>query len=160
MSTMTPLRPHLTAIDAPTPSPRGAVTTELVAAVRQSLQGRIETFETNRIDTSARRGAIVGAAYDAGIRTAVHEALDDLENGCYGDCVMCEAPIDVERLRVVPYARRCSPCQQVEERRWNQFERTMASVIRARVGEPQGRSMNRSTRDGGRRPPDARKESR
>lgn len=142
MSTLTPLRPHFTATDAPTAPRRGSVTPEFVATVRQSLARLIDTFETNRIDTAARHGGNVGAAYDAGIRTAVHEALEDLETGRYGDCRVCAEPIDVERLRAVPYARRCALCQQVEESRWNQFERTMASVIRARVGEPQGRSTN------------------
>jgi hypothetical protein len=154
MSTMTPLRPHFTAPDALTAPRRGWVTTELVATVRRSLEGLIETFETNRIDTSARHGAIVGAAYDAGIRTAVHEALEDIETGLYGDCRTCGDQIAAERLRGVPYARRCAPCQQVEESRWNQFERTMASVIRARVGEPQGRSAHPSPKGCGHPLPD------
>lgn len=144
MSTMTPRRPHFMATGVPNPLHRGWLTTDHVADVRQSLEQLIETFESNRIYTAAAHGAILGAAYDAGIQSAVHEALADLENGRYGDCVMCEAPIDVERLRHVPYARRCTLCQRVEEHRWNQIERMVASVVRAQVGEPQGRSVNPS----------------
>lgn len=144
MSTMTPLRPHGTTVVAPTPPRAGWLINEHAATARQRLERLIETFELNRIDAVAAHGAIPVAAYDAGIRSAVHEALEDLETGRYGDCLLCQAPIDVERLRHIPYARRCALCQQVEERRWNQLERTMARVIRARVGEPQGRATNPS----------------
>ena len=144
MSTTTPLRPHFTATDAPSPPRRGSLTTELVNTVRQSLERIIDTFELNRINLVATHGVIRSAAYNVGIRTAVHEALHHLETDRYGDCRMCGGEIDVERLRRVPYARRCSPCQQIEERRWNQIERTMASVIQTHVGEPQGRLPVRS----------------
>ena len=156
MKTIAVRRPHPTLLGVPTRPDRPISVVEM----RRSLDRLVETFESNRIDTAATRGAIPGAAYDAGVRGAVHEALDDLETGRYGDCVACRAPIHVERLRRVPYARRCAPCQQIEERRWNQFERAMASVIRARVGEPQGRSTIRSPQGCGRRPHEARKDSR
>ena len=152
MTTIAPRRPHSTATGAPS-SEHPISADEL----RRSLERLVETFESNRIDTIARHGAILVAAYDAGIRSAVHEALEELDTGCYGDCIECRVPIDIERLRGAPYARRCGRCQQIEERRWNQFERTIASVIRARVGEPQGRSTNRSRQRGGRRPSDERK---
>lgn len=160
MSTIAPVRPHSTASAAPPPPRLAWLTTEHATDVRQSLEGLVETFETKRIDTSATHGAIHCAAYDAGVRSAVHEALDDLETGRYGDCATCEAPIAAERLRSVPYARRCSPCQQIEERRWNQFERAMAGVVRARVGEPQGRVTNAPPNSYGQPLPDARKAGR
>lgn len=139
MSTMTPLRRHVPATDVPAPARRRSLTPDLAATLRRSLERLIEDFEMNRIDTVATHGALQAAAYDVGLRSAVDEALHDLATGCYGGCSMCGEQIDVERLRSVPYARRCAPCQQIEERRWNQLERTMAGVIRVRIGEPQGR---------------------
>lgn len=157
MSTIAPLRPTSTAAGMPTPPHRGWPTTDHAAEARESLERLIEHFESNRIEITARHGVILGAAYDAGVRSAVHEALDDLETGRYGDCLMCEAPIDIGRLQRVPYARRCTHCQRVEERRWNQTERMVASVVRARIGEPQGRSPNLRQNVGAEPSPDARK---
>ena len=124
MSTMTPLRRPAPVTDVPTPPRRGSLPSDLVATARQSLEGLIDTFELNRIDTAAAHGPIPGAAYDVGL-----EKRD---------------------------ARRCATCQQVEERRWNQIERTMASVIRMRTGEPQGRlPVPLPDGDCSHRPPDA-----
>lgn len=156
MSTITPLRRPAPVTDVPTPPRRGSLPSDLVATARQSLEGLVDTFELNRIDTAAAHGPIPGAAYDVGLRSAVHEALHDLATGRYGGCNMCGDQIDVERLRSIPYGRRCATCQQVEERRWNQIERTMASVIRMRIGEPQGRlPVPLPDGDCSHRPPDA-----
>lgn len=39
-------------------------------------------------------------------------ALRHLAEGRYGDCECCGQPIPVERLQILPQARRCVPCQQ------------------------------------------------
>jgi RNA polymerase-binding transcription factor DksA len=44
-------------------------------------------------------------------------ALDRLERGGYGICVECEEPIPHARLRVVPEAATCVPCQERRERK-------------------------------------------
>ena len=47
----------------------------------------------------------------------VNQALDRLESGDYGVCLSCEEPIPAKRLRALPWARYCVPCQEtaVEE---------------------------------------------
>jgi DnaK suppressor protein len=42
----------------------------------------------------------------------VEQALDRLQTGDYGTCLACEEPIPVKRLRVLPWARYCIPCQE------------------------------------------------
>ena len=42
----------------------------------------------------------------------VEEALDRLEAGDYGTCSGCGDPIPAKRLRAVPWARYCVPCQE------------------------------------------------
>ena len=42
----------------------------------------------------------------------VDEALDRLNSGDYGICLGCEEPIPVKRLRALPWARYCVPCQE------------------------------------------------
>ena len=45
----------------------------------------------------------------------VEQALRRLEAGAYGDCVECGEPIALQRLMVLPAARRCAACQSASE---------------------------------------------
>jgi len=45
----------------------------------------------------------------------VERALERLEAGRYGLCERCGRPIPPERLRAVPAATRCAPCQAAAE---------------------------------------------
>jgi RNA polymerase-binding transcription factor DksA len=40
----------------------------------------------------------------------VEQALGRLDHGRYGVCERCNQPIDMERLRAVPYALTCAAC--------------------------------------------------
>ncbi len=45
----------------------------------------------------------------------VEAALRRLEAGVYGDCVECEGEISRERLTALPFAVRCTACEQRRE---------------------------------------------
>jgi DnaK suppressor protein len=45
----------------------------------------------------------------------IDEALRMIEEGSYGKCLQCGQPIKESRLRAVPFARLCVPCQEKEE---------------------------------------------
>ncbi|HJV75214.1 MAG TPA: TraR/DksA family transcriptional regulator [Noviherbaspirillum sp.] len=47
---------------------------------------------------------------------AIEAARIRMENGTYGDCVVCETEIPYERLLVQPTAERCAPCQERYEK--------------------------------------------
>jgi hypothetical protein len=52
----------------------------------------------------------------AGARAALHEvqaALWRMEEGRYGRCVICEHPIELERLEILPQTAHCMACQRV-----------------------------------------------
>ena len=49
---------------------------------------------------------------DYGQLRLVEEALDRLEAGDYGICLACDEPIPEKRLRALPWARYCVPCQE------------------------------------------------
>ena len=42
----------------------------------------------------------------------VTAALEDINAGSYGICRECDEPIAKARLKVMPFATRCVPCQQ------------------------------------------------
>ena len=45
----------------------------------------------------------------------VTAALEDINAGRYGICRECDEPIAKARLKVMPFATRCVPCQQALE---------------------------------------------
>lgn len=46
----------------------------------------------------------------------VHDALERIQDGAYGNCESCEQEIPARRLDVLPYARYCVTCQRkIEE---------------------------------------------
>ena len=45
----------------------------------------------------------------------IHAALHRLRNSTYGICQHCAAPIPYERLKTLPMARLCMPCQYATE---------------------------------------------
>jgi DnaK suppressor protein len=47
--------------------------------------------------------------------TRMDEALDRLEDGTYGLCAECGLEIDEGRLKVMPFAIFCVPCQKEKE---------------------------------------------
>jgi DnaK suppressor protein len=42
----------------------------------------------------------------------IQEALDRLQLGDYGICLSCEEPIPLKRLKALPWAKYCVPCQE------------------------------------------------
>ena len=53
-------------------------------------------------------------------RTFIYElddALKKIEDGTYGVCEDCKAPISKTRLKAVPYARLCIKCQEKKEKK-------------------------------------------
>ncbi len=131
---------HRTRASRVTPATRSnaAPTEEQNSGAGSRLEALVDRFETRGFDWIVEDGAVLTAAYDAGIKHAVHEALLELAAGCYGYCIVCGEHIPVSRLDEVPYARRCAGCQQQEEDSWNDVEHLFASFIRQWVGEPQG----------------------
>ena len=43
-------------------------------------------------------------------------ALDKISNGNYGICEMCEEAIDIDRLKVKPFAKFCISCREINEK--------------------------------------------
>jgi DnaK suppressor protein len=58
----------------------------------------------------------------------IEEALDRLDSGDYGICLACEEPIPEKRLRAIPWAGYCIPCQEKTVGAAPDHERDLASV--------------------------------
>lgn len=145
MTTQTIERAGTTGIG--TPASSGRDRDAGLVAVRRGLQGLVERFEAQRRDVIAANGVTPVAAYDAGVRDSIREALARLGTVGFGRCVRCGHDIDIDRLRSMPYVRRCAGCQRREEEGWDEVERLVASVVRSNIGEPQGRATPATSPD-------------
>ena len=54
--------------------------------------------------------------HDERLLYAIDAALERVEDGTYGNCVNCGAPIPEERLEAMPWATLCIECKRKEER--------------------------------------------
>lgn len=104
-------------------------------AYRQQLvekRGEVMTTLGMKFDTLARMGRVAEEdqaqithdefvslrlnSIDYGQLRLVDEALDRLDSGDYGICLHCDEPIPAKRLRALPWARYCVPCQELQSR--------------------------------------------
>ena len=51
-----------------------------------------------------------------GMLKEIDGALDRVESGTYGECEDCGEAINPERLKAIPWARYCVPCQELRSR--------------------------------------------
>lgn len=55
------------------------------------------------------------AAAARAVLADVDTALSRMDTGQYGGCNLCDRPIPLPRLRILPHARYCGPCHQLKE---------------------------------------------
>lgn len=116
--------------DATGPAPRPAEPGTCQQSLQALLRGAGRAFKAPPPAPSSARdvGDAAQAAEEELVRVAtirqrrqtvaeVREALRLLRAGRYGICAECEEPIPAERLRALPFAVRCRPCQERIERR-------------------------------------------
>lgn len=54
--------------------------------------------------------------HDERLLESIDAALKRIDDGTYGKCVNCDAPIPEERLEAMPWATLCIDCKRKEER--------------------------------------------
>ena len=70
----------------------------------------------SRMDAMQQREmAMANRAAHQRRRGLVEEALEAFDDGTYGLCVTCERPIPFARLKALPEAPTCLPCQEKRE---------------------------------------------
>jgi RNA polymerase-binding transcription factor DksA len=87
---------------------------ELAAQSTQASECRTTTNSlTGQTDVDSvleREIAEASAARANDAVADVQHALERIDNGTYGACERCAAPMSLERLEVVPHARHCVDC--------------------------------------------------
>lgn len=98
---------------------------------RDLVRDVLDTLRSSRDATPANRGVLdLGESSEVEMQEAlaftlaqmksetlqaVDEALRRLRNGTYGDCRQCGRMIAASRLRALPFAVRCKPCEEARE---------------------------------------------
>ncbi|MGH7822744.1 MAG: TraR/DksA family transcriptional regulator [Candidatus Binatia bacterium] len=99
---------------------------ELVEALERQLGARLGEDALESLDEAIEIGdrsvLVHGQDVELGMLQLkreelrqVDEALRRLRSGDYGSCRSCEAEIDEERLKIVPFATLCVDCKRREE---------------------------------------------
>jgi DnaK suppressor protein len=106
---------------------------KLLLKHREKLSREYENIE-HKIDTPSDSFAYPYHMADVGTDTAekeeesiiitnigntlilIDEALEKIENNTYGKCERCSKKIEKARLKVLPYAKLCIKCQELEEK--------------------------------------------
>lgn len=97
---------------------------QMLVAKRREILSALDT----KFDTLARMGRVAEDdqaqishdefislqknRIDYGQLRLIEEALDRVDSGDYGICLGCDDPIPEKRLRAIPWARYCIPCQE------------------------------------------------
>jgi DnaK suppressor protein len=68
-------------------------------------------------DNYEREFALNLADAEQKLLNRINDALEKIEAGSYGDCELCEKKIAKARLKIVPYAELCVPCQEKQEKK-------------------------------------------
>ena len=99
---------------------RKQLTVEMQGMMRDVRAGRAEERAADEQDVaeSYQRSDVDLAVVQMKAETVarIDAALRRVDAGTYGRCVECEDPIAFERLRALPFALRCTSCEQSRER--------------------------------------------
>lgn len=68
-------------------------------------------------DNYDREFALNLADNEQKIVNRIDNALERIDNGTYGSCDLCNKKISKVRLKAVPYAELCVPCQEAQEKK-------------------------------------------
>ena len=61
----------------------------------------------------------------------IDAALRRVDLGTYGNCVECQTPISKERLHALPFAARCTSCEETREAEIKARDRSAGSPLHA-----------------------------
>jgi DnaK suppressor protein len=93
---------------------RGLLLCQLVehADLAAECRGTIDelTGQTDSDSVLEREIAEVSASHHSTVGRETRDALQRIDDGTYGRCQQCAAPIPVERLNAIPHARTCVAC--------------------------------------------------
>jgi len=113
---------------------------EILEAKRRELEGNVRNREGIVIEKTPdaldevqhageRELAIRNLDRETNLLRNVRGALARIEDGSYGVCLHCEEDINPKRLNAVPWAPYCITCQEMADRRKEEFNEEFDSEL-------------------------------
>jgi DnaK suppressor protein len=92
----------------------------------KALERSQHAAEEIRIEKTEDEGDLAAISHDRDVLSSLHEgkfarlqliqkAIETIDHGQYGVCVVCEGTINEKRLDAVPWAAMCIECQEKTE---------------------------------------------
>ena len=94
---------------------------DLMERVREALAGAGEQGEgapdlgDRALSTTSQEMLLQLSSGERRTLKLLDEALRRVDQGTFGRCVNCGAPIQLERLKAVPWARHCFECEELQD---------------------------------------------
>ena len=82
------------------------------ASDQSSVPGHLAELASDATEQSISYGRMESQTEEL---KEIDDAFDRIKDGSFGLCENCQSRIPKERLKAIPYARRCVPCQGKEE---------------------------------------------
>ena len=106
---------------------RGKFAGEIRAIVREASKnpreasGDLSAYPVHMADISSdtyeRELSMNIASSEQEVLYQIDEALKQMDEGTYGACQQCNKPINMSRLKAVPYTSLCIRCQRAKEQK-------------------------------------------
>lgn len=94
---------------------------ETLKKSQRDLSGDLSGYSLHMADVATdnfdREFALSLFSNEQDIMYEIDEALDRIAEGVFGQCEGCEKPISEKRLTALPYARKCTTCQEKDEKK-------------------------------------------
>jgi len=113
---------------------------EILETKRRELEGNVRNREGIAIEktpdaldevqhAAERELAIRNLDRESNLLRNVRGALARIEEGTYGVCLHCEEDINPKRLNAVPWAPYCITCQEMADRRKEEFNEEFDELL-------------------------------
>lgn len=91
-------------------------TQRTAAEGRNTISEGGEDYVDDAVTSYTREFLLSLSGFERQQLALVEDALSRIEDGTYGECLMCGEQVPPARLKAIPWARYCVNCQEVVER--------------------------------------------
>ncbi len=97
------------------------ITNDALKTSQRDATGDLSAYSLHMADVATdnydREFSLGLADNEQKLLARINAALERIESGTFGLCDLCEKKIAKARLKVVPYAELCVPCQEKQEKK-------------------------------------------
>ena len=97
------------------------ITKDTLKTSQRDAAGDLSAYSLHMADVASdnyeREFSLSLADAEQKLLARINGALEKLEDNAFGVCELCEKKISKARLKIVPYAELCVPCQEKQEKK-------------------------------------------